>query len=220
MKATRLLPLLVLVIGTALTSARAQFVHLSFRDFEGTFIYRANSALIPWDHSVGHILRLDVYYDPLADAHGGPLDPTKNVWRALVTSEGLGNFTIVRPIDQIFSSERSLEFRYYRTDPYGQLDLSVDFSPKNLGSGLPVPPLTFGDSFVNLAGGEDFFPIRNLGEAYGFGEYRSVKAEWVNEAGFSPVPEPSTYGLAAGVLLTGLVLKRRHWSAKASKAHC
>src|SRR5689334_12878408 len=112
MKTIRLLPLLVLAFAASITSAHAQFVHLAFRDFQGVFIFRANSASIPWDHTLGQITRLDVYYDPLADANGGPLDPAKNVWRALVTSEGLGNFTITRPIDQIFSGLKSIEFQY------------------------------------------------------------------------------------------------------------
>jgi len=211
MKTPRWLPLLVLFFGVGLIPARAQFVHLAFRDFDGLFIFRANSALIPWDHTHGHIARLDVWYDPSADAHGGPLDPTKNVWRALVTSENLGNFTIIRPIDLIFSSEESIEFQYYHIDPdpYGYLDLSVRFSPGNLGPGLPIPPLNLSDSSVYLSGGEDFFPIHNLGEGYGYGSYGSVKAEWVTEVGLSPVPEPSTYGFCAGALLTGLILKRR-----------
>lgn len=209
MKAPRLLPLLVLFAGVGLISARAQFVHLAFRDFQGVFIFRANSASIPWDHTLGQIVRLDVYYDPLADTHGGLLDPTRNVWRAVVTSEGLGNFTITRPIDQIFAGPNSIDFQYNHNDPYGYLDLSADFSPANPGPGLPVPPLVLGDSSVYLGGGESFFPIRNLGDAYGYGGYGLVEAEWVAGVGLSPVPEPSTYGLCAGTLLIALVVKRR-----------
>jgi len=212
MKTIRLLPLLVLSGAAMLVSARAQLVHLAFRDFDGSVIFRANSALIPWDHTGGEITRLDFYYDPLADTTGGTLDPSKNVWRAYVKSYGgLGDFTITRPLDQIYASDSWLTFAYNNVDPqqWGSLDFFVNLAPPNLSPGAPVPPLTFGESFVHLSGGDSFFDIKNLGEAYGYGGYHYAKAEMVPGVGLSPVPEPSTYGLCAGALLTGLILKRR-----------
>jgi len=206
MKTIRLLPLLVL-FGVMLVSARAQLVHLAFRGFDGTLLFRADSGLIPWDHSIGQITRLDIYYDPAADL-SKPLDPAKNVWRVLVTSERMGDHTITLPIEQIFVGETYLEFQRNSNSPFGILDATVAYTPTDFPN-LPTPPITFGESNIYFSGGEEVFGIHRLAEAYGYGSYDRVKAEMVAGVGLSPVPEPSTYGLCAGALLTGLILKRR-----------
>jgi len=206
---------LVIFGAAVLTSAQAQLVHLSFKDPEGLFLFRANSALIPWDHTTGDVSKFDIFYDPAADL-SVPLDPAKNVWRAIVTSS-LGNFEVVRPIQSITDSGNYLEFQYNSEPPlgYGLMDFSVSYTASHADSSLPVPPIDLGESNLYLSGGLDFFNIPHLGEGYGYAGFSSATAETASSVDFTPVPEPSTYALGA-VALLGLVLWKRHGRAAPS----
>mgnify|MGYP001603872209 FL=1 len=73
------------------------------------------------------------------------------------------------------------------------------------------------ESNIYLSGGRDFFDIPDLGEAYGYGGFRSEKAGNASSVNFTPVPEPSTYALGA-IAFIGLVLWKRHASAAPSVA--
>jgi len=215
MKAMKYTLPVVIFGAVVLTSAQAQLVHLSFKDSDGLFIFRADSGLIPWDHTIGDVSKFDIFYDPAADL-SLPLDPAKNVWRAVVTSS-LGNFEVVRPIQYITLSADSMEFQYNGVAPlaYGVMDFSINYAASHADSPLPVPPIDLGESNLYLSGGLDFFNIPHLGEGYGYAGFSSATAETASSVDFTPVPEPSTYALGA-VALLGLVLWKRHGRAAPS----
>lgn len=209
---TKLLLSLVLFAGSPFSSVHAQLIHLSFRDFDGgAFLFHANHAETPWDHTGGPITQFDIIYDA-ANSSGVVLDPTRNIWRARIETESLGNFEVIRPLSEILVSDDTLTFRYSLIQPVfdGTLEFTVKFAPPAIDSALPVPPFSLGESFIVLNGGKGFFDIEDLAEGLGFGPYQTASAEIVRSADFTPVPEPATYGFGA-VLLMGLSWWRRHF---------
>ena len=89
------------------------------------------------------------------------------------------------------------------------MDFSVNYTTASASSSLPVPPFDLGESNIYLSGGRDFFNIPDLGEAYGYGSFKSGNAESAASVNFTPVPEPATYAYGA-VAFLGLVLWKRH----------
>jgi hypothetical protein len=67
-----------------------------------------------------------------------------------------------------------------------------------------VPPFELGESNLYLSSGRDFFNIPDLGEAYGYADFKSGKAGNASSVNFTTVPEP-TYALGA-IALIGPVL--------------
>ncbi len=212
----------ILVLGGALLgSAHAQLVHISATNpSEGVsdLIFRANSALIPWNHTSGYISRLDLYYD-VNDAAGSEgyysfSNPDRNVWRIKVHAYGLGDFEIIRPLQSMAAWEGGMTFEY-AGEVFEEFDLTFTFAEPFTGLGLPVPPLEFSDASYYLAGGRTFFDVPNLNEGYGGGGFESVNARLAQSVDFTPVPEPSTYA-AGAVLLLGLALWHRRRRANAA----
>lgn len=212
----------IIVFGGALLgSARAQLVHISATNpSEGVsgLIFRANSALIPWNHTGGYISRLDLYYDA-NDAVGSEgyysfSNPDRNVWRIKVHAYGLGDFEIIRPLQSVMAGESRMTFEY-AGEVFEEFDLTFTFAEPFTGLGLPVPPLEFSDVSYYLAGGRTFFDVPDLSEGYGGGTFDSVNARWAQAVDFTPVPEPSTYA-AGAVLLLSLALWQRRRRANAA----
>lgn len=214
MKAVKSIIAPLAIYGAAfVTSAHAQLVHLSFKDSVGLFTFRSDPASLVWNLTTGNISQFDLFYDPAADL-SMPLDPSRNISRALVTSP-LGNFEITLPIQTITQSDDRLEFQYAAYAPlvYGLMDFSVQYTVSHSDTSLPVPPIDLGEADLYLSGGADLFGIPHLAEAYGYAGFNSATSENASTVDFTPVPEPSTYALG-GVAVLGLALWKRHGGRK------
>ena len=225
----RLFPLLVALLLGAVSPARAELVHLSFSDWDGQFLWRADSGLVEWNHAIGTIPRLEIYYDPATATPIAPGsntyrlgDVASNFWRFTVTGPEAGvKFTVSRPLESINYTDlgdgrSELSFEHYTVTPeYGALTFFTRFRTPDFTDSLPSPPADFDESSIySISGDSDWFPYPRMGEGYGYGRFDSSTAEVVP---LTPVPEPGVYGLAgAGMIL--MVLLRGRWRGRAGIA--
>ena len=214
------IPLLVtvLVASSALAPARAQLVHLSFEAEAENGSYRLSGdrqLFYPWDTGGrGRLpgpLRLDIYYDlssprASADESGvgyGPLDPTRNFLRVRLDDPRVGKpFDIIRPLEGIFVQESALFTSSLVQDSsgYAEFEFSMGFvAPISDAFALPAPPFPNFDPAAGprlfLQGDATLFDLEGLAEGSLSAAFDAVRAEIVQD--FTPVPEPSAYGLAA-----------------------
>jgi len=163
---------------------------------------------VPWNLTGGTATRLDVFYD--VDPATGALhfsDPSRNFWRIQVTAEGLGPFTVVRPLTNLWSdSEANIMGFTHLVTGYESFVFEASFAPDGAGS-FPLPPFKLDSIHIDLEAGKTFFDWPHMGRGYGVGGFNHYKAEIVTSTDLNPVPEPSTYALAALALLLGLVLR-------------
>ncbi len=228
-KSHRWFTVLLFGVGLAIsvaTPAHSQLVHLAFSESESWINFKADSVAIPWDLSGGTIDRLDVYYDLSSAVNDGDgaytfSDPTRNVWRAVVQHAGeLGTFEIIRPLTKLTVWEDSLMFEHRVDDgvAWEVAEFTLTFS----GAGaqpymLPVPPLQLGENHLFLQGGQSFFDVPHLAEAYGGASFDRATARFADRVDFYPVPEPSTYALGGAALaVASILLSRRRRAAIAS----
>lgn len=211
MKACRL-ALSALVFGAALLApARAQLIHLAFTEGrENNMIFRADSPMIPWNHTGGYISRFDLWYDASA-----PTDPTRNVWRADVFAHGLGNFEIVRPHDGLSFFDGNLHLIYAtETGPYETLEFDAQVVGDATSDGSPpVPPFSISSYSLYLEGGSSYFDVPHFASGYGNGAFDKLTISVEQSVVLHPVPEPATYGLGAAALLgVAVIVARRRRS--------
>lgn len=215
MRSTLLLRCLLLIApGLIALSAPAQLVRLSFEqrwEGGGGIIFRANSAAVPWNHAGGAITRFDLYYDAGAAVSLGEgafrlLDPARNFWRMRIETHELGRFEIERPLSTLGWNGHSLHFTHWVPAPYEEVDfyLLVDDAD---AAALPVPPFTSAPAYLALHSGRAFFDVPDLAEGYGTTSL-PLSAAVVPGVDFTPIPEPSTYG-AGALIVVGAALARR-----------
>lgn len=224
MKPLQLLVSIALWLGAA-ASGQAELVRLSFSHFDGFFLWRTNDATVRWDHSLGDIYRLNLYYDTETATRVSPDSPTyrladsvNNYWSIYIAGPGPdANFKLSAPlqtIDYSLNDDGSQSLRFSSPPPEnGDLELTATFRGPVSGDSLPVPPLHFESADIKVWGGAEWFPYPNMGEGYGYGSFEEARAEVVPEGGFTPVPEPTTYGIAgAGMLL--MIALRCRWRGR------
>lgn len=211
-------------------SARAQLVHLAFRDANSFVNFKADDINIPWNQTGGTITRLDIFYDlstAVNDGEGNYTfnDPTRNVWRTEVRHDGeLGTFEIIRPLKSLTVWEDSFMFIHNVDD--GLVWEVAEFTLNYTGAGatpymLPVPPLEVTQTHFFIHGTDSFFDVPHMGEAFGSASFAQATARFVDRVDFYPVPEPSTYALAGVALVFASILlsRRRRAATTASSAH-
>jgi hypothetical protein len=197
--------------GPALAPAVAQLIHVSVDTPDGFLLFKADSGLISWNTSAGFITQLDFTFDSQATV--GALEPARNHWRLRVENPELGkNFVLTRPFQSVTASEHALVFEYTKinTQVDEDIELTLAFDqPIPTDGSLPQFPLPalgtdFGQSRFSFFGGNSFFHVPHLAEAYGSIEIRSITTS------LTPIPEPSVYGLAALMVVgTAIGLRRR-----------
>ncbi len=206
MKPLRLLSCLAIFGGALAASSFAQLVHIAFTEGDyNNMVFRANDINVPWNHTGGYISRFDVWYDV-----NNPTDPTRNLWRANVFVYQLGNFEIIRPHDGPSFDGNYLTLIHDQPAPYESMDLFIEVLDNvSPGPGLPVPPFSIGSQSLFLGGGQSFYPVPDFGEGYGNGAFGRATVREVDSVVLYPVPEPSTYGLAAIAVLGAAVVWTR-----------
>ena len=207
MKTPRLVLCSLVFGGALLASAHAQLVHLAFTDSKSNsgMGFRADSMDVRWHSSGGYISQFDLWYNP-----SDPTDATTNIWRATVVADLLGTFEIVRShqirlhYGDFFLSQYQDIGVYEEMEFMAEIDPQPAFDPDTgLSSGLPLPPFAVTSHRIVLNGGPSFFDAPHFAEGRGSGAFNQVTVTVEPSVIFRPVPEPSTYGLAA---MAGLVL--------------
>lgn len=207
------------LVSSVATPAFGQLVHLAFSESDSSINFRADDINIPWNLTGGTIDRLDIYYDlssAINDGNGSYTftDPTRNLWRTQVQHAGeLGTFEVTRPLTKLMVWEDTLMFEHLRDDgvAWEMAEFSLTFS----GAGaqpfmLPLPPVQFGGTHLFLQGGQSFFDVPDLAEAYGSASFARATAQFVDGVDLYPVPEPSTYAFGGAALaLASILISRR-----------
>ena len=199
--------------GAFTAPASAQFIHLSFDvgQSEAGILFHTSNAASPWDHEIGFVTKLDLYYDAEAPLVG--MRPGKNWWQMRVEVPSREHsFLITRPIDTISRWENGLWFIFERSGPgvFEDFELTLVFDSLIPTEGrLPIPPLPglgeaeFVEPGFSVFAGRTFFPVADVVEGYGGGAIYNYTAEIL------PVPEPSTYAIGALILTGAVVAVRR-----------
>ena len=188
--------------GGLLALAQAGPVHLRFTGGDNLLVFNADDGRVPWNPAGGMLTQLDVFYDA---AHP---DAANNIWSIRVSSE-IGHFTIERPLTNPNIDGGGLSFEYLRSEPgvYEDFEFSALFSvPPDWTGAQPqrqpilAPPGDYGpNNSWELVAGKSMFDVPHMHESFGAGSFTQVIA----------TPEPSTYGILAGVAMLGLAVCRR-----------
>jgi hypothetical protein len=223
----RIAPVIIacaLVAGGAGTAC-AQLVHLTLFSSDANGIMNSNDPASPWaPWELRGPVQLDVYYDPTQlptsvnpegpDTFAG--NPADNFW-TLTFGNGPPphpNFSITRPLSfETLGNGIEINFQQNPGDPdplddFFSATITFDASGLSDPFGVPIPP--FGnliDSSFNMFGREDLFGVPDQADANFGGDLDSFSAAIVPD--FEPVPEPSTYGLAAAGIICLAVAARR-----------
>lgn len=223
-----LLMLATLMTISAAVPAQAQLVHLAFEAPAQSGSYKLSGdrpLFYPWDTAgMGALpapLQLDVYYDlasPRSEsdefsATYGPLDPSRNFGRVRLDDPRVGQpFDFIVPIEHITVQDRAL----YLTGmippgwEYPPFEVTLGFASPLADLSLPQPPLpTFDSRFLPhlyVEGDAGLFSLEHLAGGIIIAGFDNVRAEIITD--FTPVPEPSTYGLLATLTaFAGLVIR-------------
>jgi hypothetical protein len=212
-------------------SSHAQLVHLSFEANEenASYYLRGDRFMFyPWD-TVGtggltSLLRLDIYYDLNAPqirppdemgASYGLSDPSKNFFRLRYHAQNVDQpFDIVRPLRGITVGESAL-YTGWQGNESERFELNLPFeAPISVDYALPVPPfpefLALSGPHMILTGSADLFELQGLLEGRISARFDTVQAEII--PAFTPVPEPSTYGIGALLAIGAALWSRRRKS--------
>lgn len=227
--------ILALVAIGVKVPAHAQLVHLSFEAGEGTGSHtiRGDRHLFyPWDTagrgSLTAPLRFDLYYDLNAPQTGsedwgaayyGGLDPDRNFFRMRYQSHNMDKaFDVSRPITgfAVFEKEMSIIQKLDANWTYPNFEFSMGFqSSPSVDFAVPQPPFPpfnpLGLPHLFLESGRSLFDLEGLAEASFSVRFTSVEYEIIPN--ITPVPEASTYGVVA-VLVLGGALGLRRWKTR------
>lgn len=213
-------PLLALLVFAGASGAlvRGQLIHVAFTQPDNFVLVEPQPA--PSDIFSGEVARLDLFYNPTAaiDAGGGRFEfshAADAFWRIRVPVEGLGTFTLTRPLTFLQIDPTSLSFEHTWSDPaVGEEEFA--FSASFAGAispdgGLPraaLPPLDIGDENLMffLRAERTFAESPDTLLLYGVGGFE--------RATLQPIPEPSTYAFGAlGLIALACWARRRRSTA-------
>jgi len=224
-------------ITLGVAASHAQLVHLSLQATPG---FHRDYVSAPFYVTDASVLTLDLYYDPSLPRQNpgepepvatfNPADPSKNFFRIRVDSPpGEGwNLDFTRPLTSIWATPDSLRFNFSDyEDAYEEFNVTLAFTAPIGWQSLPTPPFHLLDPLFEqpdglFFGGPDVYGTDHPDSQWNYGELflssaPSFSAELVD--GFTPVPEPSTYGAlgAVGLLALAWMRKRRGSRAAASR---
>ena len=215
----------------------AQLVHLSFvaEQFTGSVSIRGDRHLFyPWDTAgrgpLDEPLYFDLYYDPNAPQTGsedwgaanyGRLDPNRNSFRMRYQGYGMEKpLDVSRPITGFAVFERQMSFMETLDAnwPYPNFEFNMHFQDHpSVDFAVPQPPFPAFEPLrlphLFLESGRSLFDLEGLAEASFSVRFTAMEYEIISD--FKPIPEPSTYGLGAALLLGGAWGLRR-WKTQNS----
>ena len=231
MKATAPLFIIALVAMSMSAPLHAQLVHLSFvaEESTGSVSIRGDRHLFyPWDTAgrgpLEAPLYFDLYYDLNAPQTGSEdwgafyrgSDPNRNFFRMRYQGPGMGKpFDVSRPISGfgVYDDEMRIVQKLNPFWSYPDFEFRMEFqSSPSVDFATPQPPFPPFDPLdlphLFLEGGLSLFDFEGLGEASFSVRFTDVEYEIISD--FRPIPEPSTYGLGA-TLVIGAALGLRRW---------
>jgi hypothetical protein len=216
-------------ITLGVVASHAQLVHLSLQATPG---FHRDYVSAPFYVTDVSVLTLDLYYDPSLPRQNpgesepfatfNPTDPTKNFFRIQVDSPpGEGwDVDFTRTLTSITARPDSLQFHFSDYDgTYEEFNVMLAFTAPIAWQSLPTPPFPLLDQLFEqpdllFFGGPDVYGTDHPDSQWNYGALflsspPSFSAELVD--GFTPVPEPSTYGTlgAVGLLALAWARKRR-----------